>query len=114
VEVIKAMRFYQLAGDVDRSIALLDRALWRCCSAVVNASDALRTSPSSSLENEGLLYLLPKGLQMNLVKPRGPVVRGDDSLADFWDLRYYIEAVSGGLCHDGVSNLVTLGKRPQH
>lgn len=52
VEIVKAMRWYQLAGDLNRCNALLDRAMWHCCTATVNASKALSLHNNTIQTNE--------------------------------------------------------------
>ena len=100
--VTKAVRFYQLAGDLDRTNALVDRTLWRCSSALVTVSQILsaheKTIPFLSGVGAGTRYLplIPRGLRMRPVYPRGPVLTGDSTLADFTDLRHYPETHSGG------------------
>jgi hypothetical protein len=92
--VVKALRFYQLAGDRQRSEAVLDRALWRLSTAVVRASQALEREPragESAAVWVGVFPLLPRGLRMHPMRPRGPCRRGDYTTADYWDLKHYIE-----------------------
>ena len=99
--MVKAVRFYQLAGDIDRTAAILDRALWRCCTALVRMSTVLTVHYSNSNSNKNsssssgivdFLFLIPKGLRMHPVHPSGPSVTGQTTLADYWDLRHYSES----------------------
>ena len=99
--VVKALRFFQLGGDLQRSNALMDRALWRLCTAVIQASQSLereaQTSPmvaESATVWKNIFPSLPRGLRLLPMKPRGPSRRGDNTVADYWDLRHYVESVS--------------------
>jgi hypothetical protein len=110
--VVKALRFFQLAGDQQRSEALLDRALWRLSTAVVRASQALEREPragESAAVWAGVFPLLPRGLQMHPMRPRGPCRRGDYTTADYWDLNHYIEYHD-----DAPSNAVVATSRLLH
>ena len=103
---MKAIQFYQRASDFDRTNALIDRALWRCCTALVTASIALSTSESStstsssSSNQEGreqsfkYLFLIPRNLKLYPVAPRDARVAGEinNFEADFIDLRHYPES----------------------
>jgi len=98
--VVKALRFFQLGDDLQRSNALLDRALWRLCTAVIQASKSLekeeQTSPmiaESATVWKNIFPSLPRGLRLLPMKPRGPSRRGDSVVADYWDLRHYVESV---------------------
>jgi hypothetical protein len=98
-KVIKALRFYQLAQDWHRTNALLDRALWRCITALINVSAALTSYESSSTDPTGdadnrFFYLIPRHLRVLPVYPRGAVLTGESTLADYWDLRHYPESRS--------------------
>ena len=42
------------------------------------------------------LPLIPRGLRIRPVSPRGPVLTGDSTLADYTDLRHYPETHIGG------------------
>jgi hypothetical protein len=97
--VVKAVRFYQLAGDINRTAAILDRALWRCSTALVRMSTVLTVhhinndnNNSSSSSVADFLFLIPRGLRMHPVHPSGPSVTGQTTLADYWDLRHYSES----------------------
>jgi hypothetical protein len=95
-EVVKAMTFFQEAGDTMRSEALLDRALWRCCTATVNLSQALtysdaRDGADASVGKLELLPSFPRNLRLRPMKPRGAAVRGDVTSGNFMDLRHYEE-----------------------
>jgi hypothetical protein len=103
--VVKALKFFQLAGDVDRSRAILDRALWRCCEAVIVASQALAAaatavnrddntgSTAATLSNiDSVLPLLPRGLTLHAYTPRAPYMRGRTPFSAFQDLNHYPEA----------------------
>ena len=98
--VVKALRFFQLGGDLQRSHALLDRALWRLSTAVIHASQSLereaQTSPTvaeSATVWKNIFPSLPRGLRLLPMKPRGPSRRGENTVADYWDLRHYVESV---------------------
>lgn len=96
---MKALRFYQLAQDWDRTNALLDRALWRCITALINVSAALTAHESSSATPAGgsearFFFLIPRNLRVHPVYPRGAVLTGESTLADYWDLRHYPESRS--------------------
>ena len=97
--VVKALRFFQLGDDLQRSHALLDRALWRLCTAVIQASQSLeketQTSPmvaESATVWKNIFPSLPRGLRLLPMKPRGPSRRGDSVVADYSDLRHYVES----------------------
>ena len=97
--MVKAVRFYQLAGDVNRTAAIIDRALWRCCTALVRMSTVLTVHQSNNSYNNSssssvaeFLFLIPRGLRMHPVHPSGPSVTGQTTLADYWDLRHYSES----------------------
>ena len=101
---MKAIQFYQRASDFDRTNALIDRALWRCCTALVTTSIALSTSESStsssSSNQEGgeqslkYLLLIPRNLKLFPVAPRDAHVAGEinNFKTDFIDLRHYPES----------------------
>lgn len=96
---MKALRFYQLAQDWDRTNALLDRTLWRCITALINVSAALTSYETSSAgptgdANARFFFLIPRGLKVLPVYPRGAVLTGESVLADYWDLRHYPESRS--------------------
>lgn len=96
---MKALRFYQLAQDWDRTNALLDRTLWRCITALINVSAALTSYESSSAGPTGdadarFLYLIPRHLRVLPVYPRGAALTGENAPADYWDLRHYPESQS--------------------
>jgi hypothetical protein len=96
---VKALRFYQLAQDWDRTNALLDRTLWRCITALINVSAALTSYESSSAGPTGdadyrFFFLIPRHLRVRPVYPRGAVLTGESTLADYWDLRHYPESRS--------------------
>lgn len=112
MRVVKALRFFQLAGDGQRSRALLDRALWRLSTAVVRASQALEREPragDSAAVWTRVYPLLPRGLRLLPVRPRGPCRRGDYTKADYWDLNHYIEHHD-----DTTSNAVVATSRLLH
>ena len=98
--VVKAVRFYQLAGDNNRTAAILDRALWRCSTALVRMSNVLTDHHNSlsninSSNNDSMvefLFLIPRGLRMLPVHPNGPAVTGQSIEADYWDTRHYVES----------------------
>ena len=98
VEVVRALRFFQLAGDEARSRALLDRAWWRLCVAAVRLSQALEREPQAagaaptSAVWTDVFPLMPRGLRMLPMVPRGACRRGDRTTADFWDVRRYPES----------------------
>ena len=127
-KVVKALQFYQRAGDSDRTYALLDRTLWRCCTALVEASQALNRHPSSGISSsssvnsvrgvdEGrmtsrYLYLIPRNLKIHPVRPRGASVWGVSGTSDHWDLRHYVESAErrqGISGMDGGEDVLTLG-----
>lgn len=98
---MKAVRFYQLAGDVNRTAAILDRALWRCSTALVRMSNVLthHHNAHSNMHNDNnnnsvvdFLFLIPRGLKTLPVHPNGPAVTGESILADYWDMRHYTES----------------------
>lgn len=103
---MKAMQFYQRAGDYDRTNALIDRALWRCCTALINASvalssaDSVESSSSSSLQknkkqSSKYLFLIPRNLKLYPVRVRDAILLGEKSTcshADHMDLRHYPES----------------------
>ena len=104
---MKAIQFYQRASDFNRTNALIDRALWRCCTALVttsiglSASDSMESSSSSSNpENNELylkyLFLIPRNLKLHPVAVRDARVAGEtyNAQADFIDLRHYPESNS--------------------
>ena len=98
--MVKAVRFYQLAGDINRTAAILDRALWRCSTALVRMSTVLTVHHSKNNYNDNssssgvvdFLYFIPRGLRMHPVHPSGPSVTGQTTLADYWDMRHYSES----------------------
>ena len=98
--VVKAVRFYQLAGDNSRIAALLDRALWRCSTALVRMSNVLthHHNAHSNMHDDSnnsvvdFLFLIPRGLKTLPVHPNGPAVTGESILADYWDMRHYTES----------------------
>jgi hypothetical protein len=90
------------------------RALWRCCSAVVNASQTMgdqdlkqNASSSSHPSYPGLdcLFLIPRNLKIYPTKFRGAAVRtknGVSTAAEFADLRHYVEATDGHGKYEGI------------
>lgn len=112
--VVKAVRFYQLAGDVNRTAAILDRALWRCSTALVRMSDVLthHNNAHSNVHNGNnnnvvdFLFLIPRGLKMLPVHPTGPAVTGESILADYWDMRHYTESQPAVTPHADLSGAV--------
>ena len=98
--MVKAVRFYQLAGDVNRTAAILDRALWRCSTALVRMSNVLthHHNAHSNMHDDSnnsvvdFLFLIPRGLKTLPVHPNGPAVTGESILADYWDMRHYTES----------------------
>ena len=106
---MKAIQFYQRASDFNRTNALIDRALWRCCTALVttsialSASDSMESSSSSSSSNpennelyRKYLFLIPRNLKLHPVAVRDARVAGEiyNAQADFIDLRHYPESNS--------------------
>jgi hypothetical protein len=118
--VVKAVRFYQLAGDINRTAAILDRALWRCSTALVRMSTVLTVHNSNSNSNNNdnsssssgvvdFLILIPKGLRMHPVHPSGPSVTGQTILADYWDLSHYSESQPAVLLKDLTGTIQAIG-----
>jgi hypothetical protein len=101
VEAVRALRWFQLAGDEARSTALLDRAWWRLCVAAVRLSQALDREPQAvgaaptAAVWSTVFPLMPRGLRMLPMAPRGACRRGDRTKADFWDVRRYPEGAEG-------------------
>lgn len=114
--MVKAVRFYQLAGDVNRTAAILDRALWRCSTALVRMSTVLTVHQSNNNNNSSsssvvdFLFLIPKGLRMHPVHPGGPSVTGQTIIADYWDLRHYSESQPAVPLKDLTGSIQAIGE----
>ena len=65
-KIVKALKLFQCAGDYDRTCVLLDRAMWRCCTALVNTSYALSSNQADLGSNSRSADLGSNSRQMDL------------------------------------------------